>query len=173
MKKEYLLVVLLVMTTVLVACSATIEEEKEKTLEDVEQIFEEEPNRPNEHIEELSFRLPFRTSIVEESDNNVIIEKSNDTFVLFYHQNEEAGNDVVYTMTTKDTENPWMVNETFEDGDSIGYVLMRQENEEEYELVTGIDDVKLTTISSLEDLSKNASWMMETVKSVEWNNESE
>lgn len=173
MKKASLLVAFLVMSTVLFACSATIEEEKEKTLEDVEQIFNEGPKKTNEDIDELSFRLPFRASIVEESDHNVVIERSNETFVLFHHRNEEAGNDVIYSMTTNSNDQIWMVNETFEDDGRFGYVLLRELEDEKYEIVTGIDHVKMTTVSELEDVSSNAKWMMETVRSAEWKDKSE
>ena len=173
MKNAILLVAFLAMTTMLFACSATIEGEKEKTLEDVEQIFNKEPKKTNEDIDELSFRLPFTASIVEESDHNVVIERSNETFVLFHHLNEEAGNDVVYSMTTNSNEDDWMINETFEEDGQFGYVLLRELGEEKYELVTGIDHVKMTTISELGDVSKNAKWMMETVRSAQWKDNSE
>ncbi|MGD7044275.1 hypothetical protein [Jeotgalibacillus proteolyticus] len=164
MKKLFIIAGL---SAVLGACSPSIEEEKEKTVDEVKEIFEDQPKKTNEEIDELSFRLPFNTSIEEEDHHNLVLEKGNETFVLFHHLNREAGNESVYQMTTA-SEESWLVNETFTEGGRFGYVLVRQTEEENYELVTGADHVKLTTISSLSDLSDNAKWMMETVRSAEW-----
>ncbi|KIL43891.1 hypothetical protein [Jeotgalibacillus soli] len=173
MKKASLFPVFLLLCTFLFACSTTIEDEKEKTLEEVEQLFTDEPKRTNEDTEALSLRLPFGVSMVEESDHNIILEKSNATFVLFHHFNEQAGNDVIYTMTVNHVDDPWLINETFEEDDRFGYVLVRQMDEEHYELVTGINHAKITTISDLDSLSSNAKWMMETVSSVKWEDTTE
>ncbi|PPA71677.1 hypothetical protein [Jeotgalibacillus proteolyticus] len=168
MQKAMHLAVLIMLSAILAACSASIEKEREKTVEEVKEIFEDQPKKTNEEIDELELRLPFRASVAEESEHNAVIDRGNDTFVLFYHRNEEAGNDVIYHMTTNSTEEEWLVNETFEEEGRFGYVLVRQVDEETYELVTGIDHVKMTTISSVGDLSKNAEWMMETVRSAKW-----
>ncbi|TDL34277.1 hypothetical protein E2R51_00740 [Jeotgalibacillus sp. S-D1] len=171
MKKASLLAAFLILSAFLFACSASIEDEKKKTLEDVEHIFNEEAKKTNEETDEISFRLPFTASVAEESEHNVIIERSNNTFVLFHHRNDEAGNDVIYNMTTGSTEEPWLVNETFEEEGRFGYVLLRQVDEEQVEIVTGINDVKMTTVSEVKDVSSNAKWMMETVRSAKWNKE--
>ncbi|KIL46371.1 hypothetical protein [Jeotgalibacillus campisalis] len=167
MKKALLLTAILSLSAVIVACSPSIEEEKKKTIDEVKEIFQDQPKNTNEEIDELSFRLPFNTSIEEEDQHNIVLEKGNDPFVLFHHRNTEAGNESVYHMTTA-TEESWLVNETFTEDGRFGYVLVRQVEEEKYELVTGADYVKLTTVSSLGDLSKKAKWMMETARSVEW-----
>lgn len=171
MKKASLLAAFLVLSTLLFACSASIEEEKKRTMDDVEHIFNEEPKKTNEEIDDISFRLPFTASVAEESEHNVIIERGNNTFVLFHHRNDEAGNDVIYNMTTGSTEEPWLVNETFEEEGRFGFVLLRQVDEEQVEIVTGINDVKMTTVSEVKDVSSNAKWMMETVRSAKWNEE--
>ncbi|AJD91820.1 hypothetical protein JMA_25030 [Jeotgalibacillus malaysiensis] len=170
MKKHLFILFIIFTSAVLAACNTTIEQEREKSLEEVEEIFLDEAERPNTELDDLEVHLPYNAEIAETSDHNAVIEKSNETFVLFHHLNEEAGNDVIYTMTEA-AEEEWLVNETFEEKDRFGYVLLRQVDEESYELTTGMDYTKMTTITNLEDISSNAKWMMETVRSIQWTQE--
>ncbi|TFD98281.1 hypothetical protein [Jeotgalibacillus salarius] len=170
MKKQLFILFIILTTAVLAACNTTIEQERENTLNDVEDIFLEEAERPNTELDDLEVHIPYTAEVAETSEHNAVIEKSNETFVLFHHLNEEAGNDVIYTMTEA-VEEEWLVNETFEEKDRFGYVLLRQVDEENYELTTGMNYTKMTTITKLNDISSNAKWMMETVRSADWSQE--
>ncbi|TFD98186.1 hypothetical protein [Jeotgalibacillus sp. R-1-5s-1] len=167
MKKFSLLILLLALSAVLAACNTTIEEQRDKTLEEVEAVFNADPERANEEGQDLEFHIPYFSEVAEEADHNIVIEKSNETYVLFHHLNEEAGQDAIYTMTEASSEE-WLVNETFEANDQFGYVLLRQIDEEEYELVTGVNHVKVTTVTDLQNIADNAEWMMETARSAQW-----
>jgi nitrous oxide reductase accessory protein NosL len=162
-------IVLFFLVLILAGCNTSIDEEKEQTAQTVEDTFKNTNKNAKEKAGNLSFYLPFGAKIEKESKNNVIISKGSDTFILFTNPEEDQNSKLLYSMAISDEKNI-VQNDSFKEDDRLGYyVIKKLPDSKEYELIVGVGGTKLTTQSSLEDLSDHAEMMMEIADSVKQN----
>ncbi|QVY60722.1 hypothetical protein [Cytobacillus gottheilii] len=145
-------------------CSASLNEEESTITEAVKDAFQTSPENTNNENEDIAFYLPQGYEIEEETDNNVILNNGNKTYILFYNQNEASDSKVVYDSTIN--QGDYEVNETFEKEDGFGFLLIKEAEEKLNEMTVGIGGVKLTTQVKTSELSETASSMMEIAQSV-------
>jgi hypothetical protein len=146
------------------ACSASFEEVLDETKTAVESEFNKEADKTNNKNDDIEYRLPFGVEKEEETPNNILLKNGSRTYILFYNQYEESGSKVVYE-STLEQYSEWDENVTFEQDGDFGYLLVKQLDEDNYQIVTGVGGVKLTTESS--NLKSDAVTMMEIANSVE------
>jgi hypothetical protein len=145
--------------------SATLEESQEEAVEAVKETFENPVDEAKEETDNFQFHLPSGATIKEKNANNVIIEDGNNTYILFYNQNVPADSEQLYELAVQDNSNI-IKQETFKDGDKFGFFVMREVEEDQFELTTGIGGIKMTTQSVKDDLVDDSEFMMEVVSSV-------
>ncbi|MBM7572830.1 hypothetical protein [Aquibacillus albus] len=168
-KKINLYVVLSII--VLVASGCTLKAE-EKVLEDVEiaaeKIFKQEKSiSPNKELKSISVYLPVDFTVTEESTSNVILEKGDQTFILFYNPLEDSKSELNYEAASA-ADNIVLL-ESLEDDDRFGYISVLELKDDRYELQLGIGGVKITTRTSMGNLENDAENMMEIVSSIDDN----
>lgn len=147
----------------LTACSASFEEVLEETTTAVESEFNKEADKTNQSNDDIEYSLPFGVEKEEETPNNILLKNGSRTYILFYNQYEERESKVVYESTVE--QHPeWDANVTFEQDGDFGYLLVKQLEEDNYQIVTGVGGVKLTTESK--NLKSDAVTMMEIANSV-------
>ncbi|RIW35698.1 hypothetical protein D3H55_07395 [Bacillus salacetis] len=161
----YKLSVVLILMLAAGCSSATLEESQEEAVEAVKETFENPVDDANEETENFQFHLPSGSSIKEENANNVIIEDGNNTYILFYNQNVSADSEQLFDLAAEDGENI-IKQETFKDGDRFGYYVIREVEDDQFELTTGIGGTKMTTQSVKDDLVDDSEFMMKVVSSV-------
>ncbi len=151
------------------ACSASIDEEQSKTAEAVQKILENPVTKTDQTIGDVSLNLPFRAKIEASSENNIIITKGSNQYILFWNPNEDQSSKLLYELGIEDEEDI-VDHGSFEDEDRFGYYIIREINQEDglYELVVGTGGVKMTTQSEAADLSSHAEMMMEIVTSIKF-----
>ncbi|MGD7024518.1 hypothetical protein ACQCVK_18185 [Rossellomorea vietnamensis] len=145
--------------------SATLEESQEEAVEAVKETFESPIEEASEETENFHFNLPSGSTIKEKNANNVIIENGNHTYILFYNQNVSSDSEQLYELSVQD-EASIVKQETFRDDDRFGYFLIREVEEDQFELTAGIGGTKMTTQSVKDDLVNDSEFMMEVVSSV-------
>ncbi|WP_421380592.1 hypothetical protein ACOJQI_18150 [Bacillus salacetis] len=157
-------VILILMLTA--GCSsATLEESQEEAVETVKETFENPVDDANEETENFQFHLPSGASIKEENANNVIIEDGNNTYILFYNQNVAADSEQLYELAVQD-DTSIIKEDTFNEGDRFGYFVIREVEEDQFEVTVGIGGIKMTTQSVKDDLVDDSEFMMKVVSSV-------
>jgi hypothetical protein len=166
MKKKYMAMIILVL--IISGCNnMTLDEH----LENVEKIVSDSLDNPNgktdEETERFKFHLPFGADIIEKKANNVIIEKGNNTFILFNNPNEEYNSKTLYKSSIKD-QTGIIKEKTFEQNNRFGYFIVREIKNDKYELTVGIGGIKMTTKSDKNDLSDAAEFMMDVISSVKY-----
>lgn len=145
-------------------CSASLKDEQNAITEAVKEAFNKSPEKTTNNNEHIAFYLPEGYEIEEQSDNNIVLENGNKTYLLFYNQNEASDSKIVYDSTLNQGE--YEINETFEKEDRFGFLLIKEAEEKLNEMTVGIGGVKLTTQAKTADLSETASSMMEIAQSV-------
>jgi nitrous oxide reductase accessory protein NosL len=158
-------VIFFILVLILAGCNTTIDQEKEKTAEVVENTLSSNETA-QEEAGNINFYLPFGAKIEKESPNNIIISKSSDTFILFTNPQENKDSELLYKMAISDNEN-LLKHGTFKEDNRLGYYVIKElPDTEEYELMVGVGGTKVTTQVELDDLADHAEMMMKIAASV-------
>jgi hypothetical protein len=150
----------------LAGCTGDIGDELEKAKMNVQQAFEKEAETPNQELDFISLYVPFGMTIERTDENNFLLEKGKQMYILFINPNETADSKAVYESTRKGGDE-WLLDETFTSDGKFGYVLVASVDEDLYEVTVGIGGIKMTTETSKRHVADYAGSMMETVSSVE------
>ncbi|MFS0864504.1 hypothetical protein [Fredinandcohnia sp. 179-A 10B2 NHS] len=149
----------------LTGCSS-IEDETKETIAAVEETFKGKAEEANSKNEDISFYIPSTMKIEEREENNVIINKDDQTFILFVNPVEPANSDVMYKSI--ESKKKFSVDKTFTDKERFGYVKVYEIDEKLYLVSVGIGGVKMTTEAKLSEVSESAKEMMTVVSSVKY-----
>jgi len=161
--------ILFILTAVLIlaSCSnASIKEEQKIAEANVMKVFKGKGKKPNTEAEGLNFYMPTGVSIEDTKQSNVILKRDSKVYILFYNPNESAKSEVVYQSTVSDTEK-YRINKTFTHDNRLGYFVVRDTGEDEYEIVVGVGGVKLTTQTDADEIAFDAELMMEIASSID------
>lgn len=151
----------------LAGCMGTPEERLAEGLSETRMAFEEEPPETNETAGATELYLPGGYDVEEPVDeNNVIITKGSDSFVLFINPNEASDSKFFYDLQKANEQQEWVADETFEQNGRFGFATLRAIAEDRFEVVVSAGGVKMTTISEESGVPGNMEWMMKTVRSI-------
>jgi len=167
-RKDFFVVMCMLITIgILAGCGPSIEEVSTETTTLVEQAFNDNPTKPNNTKESLSYYLPADMAVESEEENNIILKQGEQLFILFVNPNEPKNSQVMYESILSDTDKT-IVNETFSNDSKFGYVHVEELDDDNYEVSVGVGGVKMTTTSELKNVSELAQQMMVIVSSVEY-----
>ena len=144
------------------ACGASLEEQSDEIIAAVQEEFSAEPDKANHENEDLAYHVPFGIEKEEESPNNILLKNGARTYILFYNQHEEKNSDVVYQTTLKQHEN-WDINHTFDEDGKLGFLLVKELEEDRYYVVSGVGGIKVTT--ETKNVKTDAAYMMNIANS--------
>ncbi|MBO8177770.1 MAG: hypothetical protein H0Z31_09995 [Bacillus sp. (in: Bacteria)] len=165
MKKLFLF--FLILSMMLAGCSMSEADVKSKAPLKVQSELAKEGMEPNEKIGSYQLFLPFGMKVKENTKNNIFLKKGSQTYLLFINKNEGLDSQVLYQQSTMQDDNV-IVNETFEKEGKFGYLLVTKVQEKEYEVIVGIGGIKMTTVTTLNDVVEQAELMMRVVDSIQW-----
>lgn len=154
--------------SILVGCSAPSEEEAVKNAEEAaEKVFHADNQiETNEQLDAFSTYLPSGMEVVEEDASNIILEDSDQTYIVFYNNLEEPLSELGYESAEVERDEALLL-EAFEDEEKFGYIrILPDEEEDNYELQAGIGGVKITTYTSKSGLENNTETIMKMARSI-------
>ncbi|MGO4888757.1 hypothetical protein ACJ2A9_13425 [Anaerobacillus sp. MEB173] len=167
-KKSKLVITTVVLMLMFVAgCSVSKEEMIEETKNTFIEGFHQERVEANEETAEIHYFLPSSFSVSDVSENNVIFEKGNQPFLLFYNPAEGLDSQVNMERDLEFKEEALLF-ETIDSEGRFGYIMVVPEESDQYTLVIGVGGMKITTMSSLSDLSASAKDMIEVLNSISY-----
>ncbi|MEH7379594.1 hypothetical protein V7138_03800 [Bacillus sp. JJ1533] len=159
-----LFLTLLLIVGLLSGC-ASIEDESKETVTSVNTAFNAQPEKTNSENGDVSFYLPSTMKIEKKDENNVILQKGDQTFILFVNPNEKRTSDVEYkAINAKE----FAVDQTYTDKERYGYVKAFEIEDKHYLVTVGIGGIKMTTEAKVSEMSESASEMMKIVSSVQY-----
>ncbi len=151
----------------LAACSPSAEDQTGEGIKAAREIFQDEPTKPNEQVESVSLFVPVGFSIQENSDDtNIVLTKNSNPYVLFINPNEKQNSRLFYDLVQAEKKNNIYALETYEQNNRFGFIAVLPSGEEQFEIITSIGGVKLTTISDEDNILSNIEKMMKIVRSV-------
>lgn len=161
--------VLIVSIALLVGCSGSKDEAISQAKQVAGSMFNEPAQKPTETTKGFSYYLPEGFKVKDEFENNVILTKGSQEYILFVNPHESLNSDVVFNEIRGEKEEKGI--ETFNDKDRFGYISISPGEDKKFELIVGIGGVKTTTMSTTSDLVENAKNMMIIANSVEYGQE--
>ncbi|MCM3767159.1 hypothetical protein [Neobacillus niacini] len=167
MKRVNAIFILLITAIFLAACSGpSFSEESKTTIKTVSTTFQEKAKQPNKKSGDIHFYIPFGYEIDETAPNNIILKNGSKTYILFVNPQEKAASEVVYKSTVEQYEK-LEVNEKFTGSQELGFLTIKQLEDNLNEVTVGIGGVKLTSQVKTSNLDSEAKVMMQIVKSVQ------
>ncbi len=139
------------------------EEVLDEAIEVAQQHFEHESLEQNEQAENISLYLPEGFEITEENVNNLLLTKEDKTYLLFYNELETQTSKLNYEAAKEMNDHEYLV--SFEDNDRFGYINIT-ELEESFEVELGVGGVKVTAMSSKDELINDIQDMMDMANSI-------
>ncbi|QKY69728.1 hypothetical protein [Lentibacillus sp. CBA3610] len=168
MRKLKGVIIMLFCVSVLMGCSMPSEEEAIKSAEDTaEDVFNaDESIETNQQLNTFSMHVPQGMDVVEEDATNVVLEDGEQTYIVFYNNLESPLSKLSYESAAANSEQALLL-ETFVDQEKFGYIRVLQDDEEDsYELQTGIGGVKITTYTSKSGMERDSEAMMSMARSI-------
>lgn len=157
--------IIIISLTVLTVCSTSEKDTLAKVENKVQKIFADEKPKSTEETKDYSYRLPFRVKEIENAENNIVLKKGNNTYLLFYDDGTHEGQGLFEEEKNKDRD-PFYLKQI--DKQTNSFVKIIKLPNDLYELTVGSGNVKITTTSTMDDLSDQAVLSAKLVHSFEF-----
>ncbi|MBU8905233.1 hypothetical protein [Desertibacillus haloalkaliphilus] len=168
MKWIKIVVIMTVSMMFLVACNVS----EEEALLASEQVFNEsftvESNQANLETEQLSLYVPRGVTMTEETTYNILLEKGNQVFLLFFNPVEPLTS-TVHMERDAELRDEALLFETYESDEKRGYLLVLEEDDEKkVNTVVGLGGAKISTITAVKDLEESVEIMTDILHSIKY-----
>lgn len=164
-KQKILFLTMIALTGLLSGCLFSSEQkivdEAERTVKDA---FLADKKNPTAETESFSIFLPEDFHIEEETENNLVLQRDDQLFLLFFNPLEKDNSELLYENIDRDDK---LVNAIFKSEDQFGYVVaIPFEDKGEYEVIVGLGGKRIITVSGKGQIAEDAGLMMEMVRSI-------
>lgn len=126
-----------------------------------------EPKEPNEETDLLRYYLPPSLSVEEAKENNIILSKGNQLFLVFSNPAENKLSKVNYEQDKLIAEDAILI-ETKEENEMFSYLIVSPFEDNQYKVIVGIGGEKGSTITKLPNLKDNVQTLMDIIKSINY-----
>ncbi|CAM5201487.1 hypothetical protein UACE39S_02166 [Ureibacillus acetophenoni] len=170
MKKNLLLILTTVlMLLLLVGCGKPLEEQIDTGITNAETAFKDETLEPNTEIGKIKVYLPTGYTIEESEDHtNYLLKKDNKQMILFVNPNEQKNSKLLYDLYKENQAKEIVEEKTFETEDTFGFTSILQNDEDSFELIVNVGGVKVSTLSSAQNIDNMLLEMMQIARSVSY-----
>ncbi|WP_138420659.1 hypothetical protein [Aquibacillus sediminis] len=161
--KKTVTVLFVVVGIFLAGCNQSEDEVFTDTKEIAETMFNQQDVETNTELEHFTLFIPSGFEVVEETTNNVTLEKGDQPYILFYNPLESTKSELNYQKAAD--SGAYILLEAFEDDERFGYLGVRSEDDV-YVLEVGVGRVKITTRTKLKSIDDNTEQMMKMANSI-------
>ena len=170
MTRKWMRLIIASLTVILLVGCSSVKEQAADGMEHAKEIFQGEAEKPNEDIGKLKVFLPSGFEVEDDTDkNNILLSKGKESYILFINPNELPSSQLYYDLMIADTNLDIVEKNTFEQNGRFGFAAIIESGNENYELITSIGGIKLSTISKQQNIDSNLKKMMTIVRSISLN----
>lgn len=161
------LFLILLSISVLTACSQTLDERAADGIAVAKEAFLLNDKQTNDEVQGISLYKPPAFTIEEDSDEqNIVMKKGDETFILFINSNEGKDSRLFYDLLDTDEESD-RFEETFTNDGYFGFASIVKIGEDQVELITSVGGVKMTAITKKKNIRNDLARMMEITRSID------
>ncbi|WP_078555533.1 hypothetical protein [Bacillus alkalicellulosilyticus] len=166
-KRNYIFLFLLFLTLTS-GCQATTDELLEASTIAFSDSFTATYPEPNVEAEQVSYYTSEAVGVRDETEYNLILEKDEQLFLLFFNPVEELDSTLNLQRDMEAEQEPLLL-ETYEGTEKQAYLIISEENEDEFKVIAGIGGAKVSTITVNSNLEESVTVMMEVLHSLSYN----
>ncbi|TFB25081.1 hypothetical protein E3U55_01425 [Filobacillus milosensis] len=122
----------------------------------------------NFELNQFKIYKPETFELGEERKNNVIFYKDEQPFILFINEFEEPNSKWFYNDLKKDKNNSDYLS-TFENEKEFAYFSVKDREEDHIEVQLGIGGIKMSTLTTTDDVEEDVEDMIMMIKSIDEN----
>lgn len=167
-KTSFLFVaVALSLLALLSSCQSRPEEEVMAVVEKTaKEIFDSKDKvEINQELEYFSLYLPKKMQVEEATENNLILTDGKQSYFIFYNNLEAPTSELNFDHIEQEDKDILLI-QSFKDSHKFGYVQVRSDEEDEYELQIGIGGVKITTYTEKSKVINHTEEIMKVARSI-------
>lgn len=158
---------LLLLSLFITGCNVTKEEAIEKAKVTFETGNSVQAKEPNQETDLFRYYLPASLKIENITENNLILSKSDQLFLIFSNPAEDASSTVNFEQDKLVVEDPLLL-ETFENEGVFSYIIITPLEEDDYKVIVGIGGEKGSTITDIANIEKSIEIIIEVIKSISY-----
>ncbi|MHA6260388.1 hypothetical protein ACXYMX_10910 [Sporosarcina sp. CAU 1771] len=155
-------------------CMASLEEKADDGINAAKETFYSDSKDQTDEIEGIKLYKPAGFTVNNSSvPQNIVLNRKNETFILFVNPNEKESSRLFYELLLADTSKEILAEESFEKEDSFGFAAVLKsgnEKSELVELVVSVGGTKMTTIGK-KKFTEDLTQMMQIVQSIKQDKE--
>lgn len=169
MKRKTMLVIMSVfMLVLLAACNKSVEERAEETMKTAMETFDEKAKEPKEKVASFEMYIPDKIEVEDEEDEqNIILYKGKQPFILFVNPNEEDDSELFYNVLKDAKTSSIIEEETYEEDGVFGFAAVLESDDSNVELIANLGGKKMTTITKNKHMTTDMKLMIEMLNSIE------
>ncbi|WP_458412182.1 hypothetical protein ACNQFZ_15245 [Schinkia sp. CFF1] len=161
-------VTLLLSFSLLIGCSASKDEAVNQSKKLAETTFKEKSHESTKTTNGFSYYLPKGYKVKDQTENNVILLKDGQEYILFVNPREAKDSEALYEELKGAKKAEAKDITSFKKDNEFGYISITPAKEKKYELIVGIGGIKMTTLTTVSDMVGNTEDMMEITNSVQY-----
>lgn len=160
-----LLILFSALLLILSACTTKIDEEKEKAVDTAKMAFMDAQEKPNAKSDKIKFFLPEGYDIKEEKKHNILLDNKGNPVLIFINPNEKETSEII-SDNLKKAKDTYIAFDTFKQEGRVGAIAIKEQEEDQYELVISVGGVKVTTQTNTKELAQYSEELMKIASSI-------
>lgn len=144
---------------------------KEKAIDLAKETFvagvKADSKQPNQETELFSYFLPPVLTIEETNDNNLVLSRGNQLYLVFSNPSEDALSKVNYELD-KAIEEDTIIIETLDNEETFSYLIVAPFGDDEYKVIVGSGGEKGTTITDVRNIQASVETIIEIINSISY-----
>lgn len=151
----------------LAGCGTPLEEQIETGFTESEAVFNNEAETTNTQIENIELFLPENFKVQQsEVENNYLLTNDRQQYVLFVNEFEDSDSKLYYEQLQAKLKDKIVEEKTFTKDGIFGFSAVVEVKDDEFECITSIGGVKMTTLTEAKAVDEKLTTMMNIVASV-------
>ncbi|MDF2535195.1 MAG: hypothetical protein K0R18_1354 [Bacillales bacterium] len=139
--------------------------ENKHAIEEATKAFQNKRLKSDNNIHGISIFLPQGFKIESEEENNFIVSKGSQQYIVYINPLEKKTSKLLYR-NVLDSDARFVINKTFIDKERFGFMLSENKGKK-IELTIGVGGFKMTTKTTRTNITADARNMMRIVNSIE------
>ncbi len=158
---------LILVFILITGCSVSKEEAIEMAKDTFEVGVLTEAKEQNQTTDLFSYYLPTELHVEEAAENNLILTKGDQLFLIFSNPAENSLSKVNYEQD-KLMEDKAILIETKEVNGSFSYIIVSPFEDGKYKVIVGIGGEKGTTVTKVADFKTSVETLLDIIKSIQY-----
>lgn len=158
---------IIVVFALITGCNMSKEEAIDMAKDTFAAGIKTDPQQPNQETESFNYFLPPVLDVEETNENNLILTRGNQIYLIFSNPAEGALSKVNYELDKAIEENPILI-DTLNSKETFSYLIVSPYRDDEYKVIVGIGGEKGTTITDVRNFKESVKTIIEVIKSVSY-----